>query len=173
MPGSLLKDAFAHHIWATDRLIEACLPLTREQLVTTAAGTYGPIIATFGHLVAADAWYLVIVAGVPEPTVDESTSLAEMRSVNSRNGAAWEELLSRDLDPETDVAEREDAAEFHVPLGVRLAQAIHHGTDHRSQICTALTTLGLTPPEIDVWAYADATGRSRIDQPGEGLPAER
>ena len=28
-----------------------------------------------------------------------------------------------------------------VPL---LAQALHHGTDHRSQICTALTSLGIT-----------------------------
>jgi uncharacterized damage-inducible protein DinB len=173
MPSSLLSDAFAHHIWATERLIDTCLPLTREQLVAVAPGTYGPIIATFGHLVAADAWYLFIVADVPEPTVDENTSLDEMRSLNSRNGAAWEEFLGRDLDPETDVAEREEAAEFHVPLGVRLAQAIHHGTDHRSQICTTLTTLGLTPPEIDVWAYAEATGRSRAEQPAETVPSER
>ena len=39
-------------------------------------------------------------------------------------------------------------------MGIRLAQALHHGTDHRSQICTALTTLGVEPPEIDVWAFA-------------------
>jgi len=36
---------------------------------------------------------------------------------------------------------------------------IHHGTDHRSQICTALTQLGVEPPEIDVWAYGVASGR--------------
>jgi uncharacterized damage-inducible protein DinB len=173
MPSSMLKDAFAHHVWATEHLIDACLSLTREQLVTSVPGTYGPIIETFGHLVRADAWYLFVVAGLPEPPVDEDTGLAGMRSVNARNGAAWDEFLGRDLDPETDVADREDAAEFHVPLGVRLAQAIHHGTDHRSQISTALTVLGLTPPEIDVWAYAEATGRSRADQPAEALPAER
>ena len=39
-------------------------------------------------------------------------------------------------------------------LGIRIAQVLHHGTDHRSQICTALTTIGVTPPEIDVWDYA-------------------
>ena len=44
----------------------------------------------------------------------------------------------------------------------RTAQVIHHGTDHRSQICTALTSLGLTPPAIDVWAFAQATGRERV-----------
>jgi uncharacterized damage-inducible protein DinB len=161
MSTSGLGDAFAHHVWATERLIDACAPLTREQLVTFAEGTYGPILATLGHLVAADAWYLFVITGRPEPTVDDSTSLEEMRRVITDNGAAWQELLAQGIDPETDIAEREDAAEFHVPLAVRLAQAIHHGTDHRSQVCTALTTLGFPPPEIDVWAYAEATGRSR------------
>ena len=47
---SLLDDAFAHHIWATERLIDACAPLTREQLVTSTPGTYGPIMATLAHL---------------------------------------------------------------------------------------------------------------------------
>jgi uncharacterized damage-inducible protein DinB len=45
------------------------------------------------------------------------------------------------------------------PIGIRLAQAIHHGTDHRSQICTALTTLGVEPPVIDVWGLGTETGR--------------
>ena len=52
-----------------------------------------------------------------------------------------------------------DGSETHAPKGIRLAQVIHHGTDHRSQICTALTQLGVEPPEIDVWAYGVASGR--------------
>ncbi len=43
--------------------------------------------------------------------------------------------------------------------GIRLAQALHHGTDHRSQICTALTSLGVDPPSIDVWDFAALDGR--------------
>jgi hypothetical protein len=31
--------------------------------------------------------------------------------------------------------------------------------DHRSQICTALTTLGVEPPAIDVWDFGIETGR--------------
>jgi uncharacterized damage-inducible protein DinB len=38
---------------------------------------------------------------------------------------------------------------------------VHHGTDHRSQICTALTTLGIEPPSIDVWDYGEQDGRVR------------
>jgi uncharacterized damage-inducible protein DinB len=46
-------------------------------------------------------------------------------------------------------------------MGLRLAQVVHHGSDHRSQVCTALTSLGITPPEIDLWAYGEAVGRTR------------
>ena len=55
---------------------------------------------------------------------------------------------------------REDGSETHAPLGIRLAQVVHHGTDHRSQICTVLTTLGIEPPPIDVWDFADHDGRA-------------
>ena len=43
---SLLDDAFARHVWATERLIDTCATLPREQLVTATPGTYGPIMAT-------------------------------------------------------------------------------------------------------------------------------
>lgn len=34
-----------------------------------------------------------------------------------------------------------------------------------SQVCTALTTLGLEPPGIDVWAFASQDGRIVITHP--------
>jgi len=37
-----------------------------------------------------------------------------------------------------------------------LAGTLNHGCDHRSQICTALTTLGVQPPKIDVMDYGIA-----------------
>jgi uncharacterized damage-inducible protein DinB len=44
-------------------------------------------------------------------------------------------------------------------MGIRLAQAPRHGSDHRSQICTALTTLGVEPPAIEVWDFGLHDGR--------------
>ena len=163
--GSLQGDAFAHHRWATDALLDFCSRLTDEQLAHHAPGTYGSIIATLRHMVASDRWYLTFfpTSQSPLPEIDEEsdTSLEDLRAESVRNAAAWSEVLTASPDPEADVAEIDPKWEFHVPLGVRLAQAIHHGTDHRSQVCTALTTLGIEPPEIDVWAYGDATGRTR------------
>ena len=41
MTTSLLGDAFAHHIWATERLIDECAALTPEQPKAPAPGTNG------------------------------------------------------------------------------------------------------------------------------------
>ena len=70
-------------------------------------------------------------------------------------------LLARNPDGETDTVEQGEGWTFHAPIGFRLAQVVHHGTDHRSQVCTALTSLGVDPPIIDLWAYGEATGRTR------------
>ncbi len=162
MTTSLLSDAFAHHLWATERLIDACAALTPGQLQTPAPGAYGSILDTLRHLVTSDGWYLTFFR---EPTapIDEGAevSLAELRSMITGNGMAWAELLAGELDADTDVVEHGDGWDFHAPLGLRLAQVIQHGTDHRSQICTALTSFGLTPPGIDLWSFGEATGRTR------------
>ena len=162
---SLLRDGFGHHVWATLRLIDACLPLTDEQLTTSAIGTYGPILETFRHTVGADASYLFVTSGGAVPEIDESSmSLAELREVMVRNADGWTALLATDLDPDRVVTRnRDDGSKSHAPLGVRLAQAVQHGTDHRSQIATALTSLGIEPPDIDVWAWADSQGRISVD----------
>ena len=161
MSGSLLGDAFGHHVWATQRLIDACLPLSPDQLATGVPGTYGSILETMRHLVGADSSYLFALTGGRTPTIDEGLmDLAELRTVMEGNGAAWSALLAEDLDPGVVVVRhRDDGSESHAPMGIRLAQALHHGTDHRSQVCTALTTLGVEPPEIDVWDYASQDGR--------------
>ena len=159
---SLLDDAFAHHVWATERLIDACAALSREQLAAPVPGTYGPIMATLAHLVSSDGWYLSFFREQPAPIDEESdVSLADLRAAIAANGIAWRDLLAGGLDPEADLLERGEGWEFHQPAGLRLAQAIHHGTDHRSQVCTALTSLGIEPPRISLWAYGEATGRTR------------
>jgi uncharacterized damage-inducible protein DinB len=164
MTSSLLHDAMAHHIWATERLIDACDALTPEQLRAPVPGTYGAIIDTFRHLVSTDGWYITFFRDWTN-LIDEDAdaTLADLRSAITANGKVWIDLLAGDLDGEQDVVEHGDGWDFHSPLGFRLAQTIQHGTDHRSQICTALTSLGIEPPNIDLWAYGEATGRTKAE----------
>jgi uncharacterized damage-inducible protein DinB len=158
---SLLEDAFAHHVWATLRLVDACLPLSPQQLEGAVPGTYGSIRETIRHLVGSDSWYLFAMTGERTFLIDEDhMDLPELRAAIEGDGAAWSLLLAQDLDPDAvNVTRRDDGSETHTTMGIRLAQALHHGTDHRSQICTALTTLGVEPPAIDVWAFGEQDGR--------------
>ena len=157
----ILADAFEHHVWATVRLIDACSILTPEQLDTSVPGTYGSIIDTMRHTVGADCSYLfALTGGQVQPIDEEQRDLAGLKAAMVANGPAWTALLATDPEPDAIVVRhRDDGSESHAPAGIRLAQALHHGTDHRSQICTALTSLGIEPPAIDVWDFAWGQGR--------------
>ena len=162
---TLLDDAINHHVWATLRLIDACDALSPDQLDAPAPGTYGSILHTFRHLVSTDCWYLTFFRDEPQAISEDSqANLAELRAAMEANGEKWNELLAGDHDPDEDVVELGDGWSFHSPFGFRLAQVVHHGTDHRSQICTAMSSLGAEPPEIDLWAYGEATGRTRAER---------
>jgi uncharacterized damage-inducible protein DinB len=158
---SPLADAFAHHIWATIRVLDACADLDDAQLATTVPGTYGSILDTLRHIVGGDVFYLdVLRGGEPEPFVKARSDIATLRAVMEAHDAVWQRLVAGDLDATTDVVEFEDSGyETHAPLGIRLAQALYHGTDHRSQVCTALTTLGIEPPAIQAWDFAAVDSR--------------
>jgi uncharacterized damage-inducible protein DinB len=163
MTGSALTDAFAAHSWATLRLLDVCDGLTAEQLASSVPGTYGSILDTLRHIVGADASYLALLSGdaVPRFSDEEEAALdlAALRDATNRHANVWPTILGPDLDPAALVVRhRDDGSTSSAPRGIRIAQALQHGTDHRSQVCTALTNLGVQPPDIDVWAYGQAHG---------------
>jgi uncharacterized damage-inducible protein DinB len=166
MTSSLLADAFDHHVWATLQVLDLLAPLSEEQLATTVPGTFGTILDTARHLVGSDRWYLFVQSGGAVDQIEEDTmSIAELRSAMEPNAGFWHDILARNPDPDAELTyTRDDGSKAYATWGVRLAQVVDHGTDHRSQIFTALTTLGIEPPEIDLWAWAMTVGKHRIDE---------
>src|SRR5207244_6229040 len=132
MSKSPLEGAFAHHVWATLRVFHTCSSPTPEQLNRTAEGTYGSILDTARHIVGADASYLFVTTGGRIPRIDEDRmDLAQLRTAMEGHGAAWSQLLAEDPDMDAVlVRHRDDGSELHAPMSIRLAQALHHGTDH-------------------------------------------
>ena len=169
MSSSLLEAAFAHHMWATTRVIDVCLDLSVDELEINVPGTRGPMIETLRHVVLSDAFDLFVMSGDRAFDIDEAhVSLADARAIIERNASGWAEYLSRPLDPDEMVHEVDptDGYQRWAPVGFRLAGVLNHGTDHRSQICTALTTLGVQPPRIDVMDFGLATARIVEKTPG-------
>jgi len=172
MPSPILADAFGHHIWASLRVLDACGTLDDAQLATTVPGTYGSIMDTLRHLVDADVFYLDVLLGRAEPFDRDASDIPMLRAIMEAHDPVWQQLVAAEMDGSTDVVEIEDNGdESHAPLGVRLAQALHHGTDHRSQVCTALTSLGIEPPSIDVWDFGALDGRVFSKPSRTGDPA--
>jgi uncharacterized damage-inducible protein DinB len=163
-----LADPFGHHTWATIRLLEACEPLTAEQLSVPVDGTYGTILLTLRHIVGGDRSYLTLLSDALPDVDEESLDIAAMKKVMEENDPVWQQLVAApDLERDV-IRHRPDGSKSHAPLSIRLTQVVHHGTDHRSQICTGLTNLGLTPPDIDVWDYGRRDGRVYVtDEPAE------
>jgi uncharacterized damage-inducible protein DinB len=173
MSNTILADAFGHHTWATLTLLDACAGLSDEQLETTVPGTFGSLIGTLRHLVAADAGYLNLLEPGAVADIDEEDALGvvELRATMAACGEGWSRFLTRELDGAALVTRhRDDGSTSTAPLSIRIVQVIHHGTDHRSQVCTALTSLGIEPPEIDVWAYAWKDARLTETEPTSAVP---
>ncbi|HET7036981.1 MAG TPA: DinB family protein [Thermomicrobiaceae bacterium] len=160
-----LIDAFRHNAWATSQVLQICGELTPSRLATTVPGTYGNIIDTLRHLISSEANYWARLSG-EQPSWDrraeDAPGLTELAARNDELATRWQRFLARPFD-----AERTFAIAWHdggirdVPAGVVLMQAIHHGNDHRTQICTTLTILDVPAPELGLWDYAEATDRAR------------
>jgi uncharacterized damage-inducible protein DinB len=94
--------------------------------------------------------------------LDESQlGVEELRAIMDTNAEGWDAVLADDdLDEDRDLVRQwADGTSTHAKLGIRLAQVVHHSSDHRSQVNTALTALGRAPEEFDVWAYGESVGR--------------
>lgn len=155
-----LIEAFRYNKWANLHLLDVCATLSDEQLQLTAPGTYGTIAATLLHLFAAEQRYLRRLAG-SKPEINEhdpaALSLAILRKHAVRSGDQLIEAAKR-ITPEDTIDEERDGQLMRLHLGVVLLQAVHHGNDHRTHVCTILGHYGIPYGDMDVWAYGEMSG---------------
>jgi len=152
-------EAFRYHRWANLHLLDVCAGLSAEQLQLTSPGTYGTIAATLLHLVGAEQRYLRRFTG-DEPKVsekDEFPGVAKLRTVAADAGDKLIEVVRR-VDPDEELETTYANSPHRLRKGVVLLQALHHGNDHRTHICTVLGAHGLEYGDMDVWAYGEAIG---------------
>ncbi len=156
----VLRELFDHHLWATRRLMEHLRDLPAGALEATADGVYGSVASTLAHLVAADGRYQARLEGrnLPPPAVPEPPRpLDDLLAEWSEHAAGWEALLDRLEALDVTLPPRRDWAEQHGVQALLLGQALHHGNDHRTQICTVLSVNGFDVPTLDGWEWWDQT----------------
>jgi len=157
MTENILVKLFEHNNWANLQIIQACATLTDEQFdAPPQSATEGSIRSTLLHLVSAQYGYLRLLTLPLEERKDRLTvEFANMEKSMKDSGDRLLEL-ARDEGrlPATRLQTRDN---YWVEPWVIMVQIINHATEHREQIKSMLTALGVTPPSIDGWDYADAT----------------
>lgn len=158
MTENILAKLFEHNNWANQKILEACAVLTDEQLdAPPQSATEGNIRSTLLHLVSAQYGYLRLLTLPLEERRDRIT--VEFTDVEKSSKESGEQLLelARDTSklPSTRIQTRD---EYLIEPWVIMLQIINHATEHREQIKSMLTALGITPPSIDGWDYGDFGG---------------
>ncbi len=158
-------EAFQQKLWATKLLLAACADRSVDELTRSAPG-FGSILATLNHLVSTDAAYMASLGGdrpAWSMAGSETTDLSELAARAEQTGAKWERYLRQPIDGERLAFLDNGAYETHAAIVI--IQALHHVTLHGEQVCAALTAMGFEAPDLQPWAYADETGRSRWLRP--------
>jgi uncharacterized damage-inducible protein DinB len=153
------SNMYRHHRWSNLVMIEFLVGLTELQLRLEVPSTYGSSIDTIRHLVSSDADYVRIIPDTPEvPQCAQDGPFGgwdELRTVADTAGTvliAYVDGLSDDMF----FIDVDDGEEFTLAKSMLLSQIIHHATEHRSQIRTTLSTHGIIPPEISLWAWRES-----------------
>ena len=157
MTENFLEKLFEHNNWANLRIIKACSALSDEQLdAEPQSATKGSIRLTLLHLVASQQGYLRILtlpldARLHAPTV----AFAELQESVKMSGEGLLALARGEQKPFQPQLQTRDG--FYVEPWVVMVQIINHATEHREQIKSMLSALGVTAPSIDGWDYGEVT----------------
>ncbi len=152
-----------HNTWATGALIDFCAQQGPATLDARAPGTYGTVQGTLQHLVRAEQWYVQLLTGERIGTrigrADRGT-LTELSLIAPAIGARVLTVAAND-DPSRAITMNGGRSST---VGVIIAQLVHHGNEHRTQVTTILGACGIEPPAVSAWGYGRAAGISEAEE---------
>ncbi len=157
MTENILEKLFEHNNWANRRIIQACYALSDRQLdAEPQSVTKGSIRLTLVHLVASQQSYVSLLTLPVEARARAIPSVAQLEQAATSSGEGLL-ALARDEPGKRPQTQLRTTDGYFVEPWVVMVQAINHATEHREQISSMLSSLGVTPPEMDGWAYGEAT----------------
>jgi uncharacterized damage-inducible protein DinB len=154
MSDEVLVKLFEHNNWSNIQMIQACAALSDEQLdAEPHSATKGTIRQTLLHLVSSQRGYLALLTLPVEERKKVPLDFADLKEVAQSSGEALLELIKGEL-PRSRLQTTDG---YYVEPWVVFVQIINHATEHREQINSMLSALGLTPLDQDGWSYGEFT----------------
>jgi uncharacterized damage-inducible protein DinB len=154
-PETTLVELIRYNNWANAQVFAACQKLAADQLAAAAPGAYGSIRETLEHIIRAEADYVGRLTGNrPQPAFrwKDQAALADLFAFAGQVASALLDAIQR-IPPNHVVHEEEDGSTLDYQARALFIQVINHGIEHRTNITTILSSLGLPAPEVDGWAY--------------------
>jgi len=156
MTENFLEKLFEHNNWANLQIIQACSALSDEQLDSEPQSvTKGTIRRTLSHLVHSQLGYLSLLTMPVDKRPDVAPTFAELQESARISGKGLLALARGEQKPFDSRLQTKDG--FYTEPWVVMLQIINHATEHREQIKSMLSSLGVTPPNIDGWDYGETT----------------
>ena len=155
MTENIPEKFFEHNLWANLQILQLCSGLSDEQLdAEPQTATKGTIRQTLVHLVESEYGYLSDLTSMQSPYEGRTAfTFAEMQEILAESAEGFL-ALARDASDERLSAPVHTVDGYTIEPWVLMLQVINHATEHREQIKSMLTTLGVKPPRIDGWVYA-------------------
>jgi uncharacterized damage-inducible protein DinB len=154
-PETTLVELIRYNNWANAQVFAACQKLAADQLAAAAPGAYGSIRETLEHIIRAEADYVGRLTGNrPQPAFrwKDQAALADLFAFAGQVASALLDAIQR-IPPNHIVHEEEDGSTLDYQARALFIQIINHGIEHRTNITTILSGLGLPAPEVDGWGY--------------------
>jgi len=156
MAENFLAKLFEHNNWANLQIVQACYALSDEQLdAEPQTMTKGSIRLTLLHLVSAQRNYLALLTLPLEERPKTHLTFAELKQSVTDSGESLLSLAKGEKRPLSARLQTKDG--FYAEPWVVMVQAINHATEHREQIKSMMSSLGVTPPSVDGWDYGQVT----------------
>jgi uncharacterized damage-inducible protein DinB len=147
-----------YNIWATKRLNQVLETVSDEDFMSDSGLYFNSIFGTLNHLLVGEHYlWFPRFSGQQSPRVKLNAIVENDRKLLleklHNNGYHWISFLkdvdvtvfSQNLHYQTSTGKQ-----MRLPYAPTLLHVFNHGTHHRGQITTALTSLGYACPELDM-----------------------
>jgi len=156
-----LERLLGHMAWANRLTIEHLQTLPEESLKSFATNPKWHVGEIIHHIVEAGDFYVYRIRGefakvagekITEPEKISDLELLKLQ-VATIDAALMECVKLEDIQVEFENSRKEKVKRWRSTI---LSQAVHHATEHRAQIASALEAKGFTPvdlDELDLWSF--------------------
>ena len=158
-----LDRLLAHMAWANQKTIEHLQTLPKESLKAFATNPEWHAAEIIYHIVDSADHYAFRISGLPaltqpgDPCIDDVKEIADLARLKEQAAIVDKALLDcvklDDIQLEYKNYEDKLVKRWRSTI---LSQAIHHATEHRAQLASALEAKGINPvnlDDLDLWSF--------------------